>query len=140
MTIRTTILAFSVIILILFLIITGISIWQYTRYKIVDGTAICNVPERCLLVFNYKNPRGEQKTNVSAISFQEINQTGVFSVQVAYTLNPQGDPKDFFLIGSPFHVFIGTKSMLLIYVTLAFLAALICISFIPGLYSVRQKI
>jgi hypothetical protein len=77
---------------------------------------------------------------VSQISFQEIQQSGVFSVKVAYSLDKNGtDAEDYFLIGSPFHVFLGTKNMLLIYITLTFFAGLICISFLPGLYKQAKK-
>lgn len=140
--IQYTLVSFSVVIFLLFIIISVISIWQYTKYKIVDGTAICedNIVDRCLLVFNYLTQQNEQKTKVSPISFQEIQQSGIFSVKVAYSLDKNGtDANDYFLIGSPFHVFLGTKNMLLIYITLTFFAGLICISFLPGLYKQQKK-
>jgi hypothetical protein len=42
------------------------------------------------------------------------------------------------VIGSPYHVFIGTKSMVVIYTILSFLALLICVSFLPA-FSSKSK-
>jgi len=139
---KQTILVFSVLIFILFFIITVLSAVQYSRYKITDGTAICEeFLNRCLLSFHYLDAHGDVKTKVSPIAYHEINQSGVFSVKVAYAKpsNDHEDPTDFFVVGSPYHVFLGTKSMLVIYIILTFLAFLICLSFMPGLYSSTKK-
>lgn len=132
---KITILSLSILIFIFFVLILGISIFQYRRYKIVNGLVVCvEFIDRCLLAFNYKDTKGEVATHVSPIAYDEINRSGVFQVSVAHTLNQDGRPDDFFVIGSPFHVFLGTKSMLIIYLVLTFLSLLVCLSFIPGLY------
>jgi len=129
-----TIVIFSILIFILFLIITSISGFQYSRYKIVDGTATCEAfVNRCLLVFPYVDGTGASRTKVSPIAFSEINQAGIWSVKVVYRLTDDGkDTNDFFILGSPFHVFLGTKSMFLIYLILTILSGLICLSYIPA--------
>jgi hypothetical protein len=136
---KQTIIAFAIIICLLFIALTIISIIQYTKYKIVDGIAVCvEFVDRCVLSFTYKDKNNEEQKYVSPIAFDEIQRSGVFNVQVAYTLTKDGQPDDFFIIGSPFHVFLGTKTMLLIYIILSFVSLLICLSFIPGLYQ-KQK-
>ena len=131
---KQTIVVFSVVIFVLFLIITIIASVQYSRYKIVDGTAICEeFFNRCLLSFPYLDQSGQTKTKVSPIAYNEIHQSGVFSVKVAYRPPAETDqsPSEFFIIGSPYHVFLGTKSMIVIYSILTFLALLISVSFLP---------
>lgn len=137
---KQTILVFSILIFLLFLIITIIASVQYSRYKIVDGTAICEeFFNRCLLSFHYENGEGEVKTLTTPIAYNEINQSGVFSVKVAFQPPASAaPPSNFFVIGSPYHVFIGTKSMVVIYTILSFLALLICVSFLPA-FSSKSK-
>ena len=137
---KQTILVFSILIFLLFLIITIIASVQYSRYKIVDGTAICEeFFNRCLLSFHYENGEGEVKTLTTPIAYHEINQSGVFSVKVAFQPPTSASPpSNFFVIGSPYHVFIGTKSMVVIYTILSFLALLICVSFLPA-FSSKSK-
>jgi len=136
---QQTIVVFTVLIFVFFVTITVLSGVQYSRYKIVDGTAICEeFVNKCLLSFPYQDQNGLVRTKVSPIAFHEINQSGVFNVKVAYrpppptsSSTPSLEPSDFFVIGSPYHTFLGTKSLFLIYLTLSFLAFLICLSFLP---------
>lgn len=136
--VKKTVLAFSILIFLLFLGITIIASVQYSRYKLVDGTAICEeFFNRCLLSFQYQDSDGNVKTKTSPIAYHEINQSGIFSVKVAY--RPPAvirEPSEFFVIGSPYHVFIGTKSMVVIYTILTFLALLISMSFLPAFSAV----
>lgn len=138
--VKQTVLVFSVLIFLLFLTITIIASVQYSRYKVVDGTAICEeFFNRCLLSFNYMDADGNVKTKTSPIAYNEINQSGVFSVKVAFRPPARhDDPADFFIIGSPYHVFVGTKSMVVIYTILTFLALLICVSFLPAFSAVSN--
>jgi len=139
---KQTILVFSVVIFVLFLVMTILASVQYSQYKIVDGTAICEeFFNRCLLSFHYENASGEVKTKVSPIAYNEIHQSGVFSVRVAFRPSKNEDeaPSDFFIIGSPYHVFLGTKSMIIMYSILTFMALLICVSFLPAFYRPLKK-
>lgn len=138
---KSTILVFSVIILVLFSIITILASVQYSQYKVVDGTAICEeFFNRCLLSFPYQDASGDVKTKVSPIAYNEIHQSGVFSVRVAYKMAKEAtEPSEFFIVGSPYHVFLGTKSMVVMYAILTFLALLICLSFLPA-FSGPQKV
>ena len=134
---KQTVLVFSILIFLLFLTITIIASVQYSKYKIVDCTAICEeFFNRCLLSFNYENNQGQVRTKTAPIAYHEISQSGVFSVKVAFQ-PPEGNdpPSNFFVIGSPYHVFIGTKSMVVIYTILTFLALLISVSFMPAFSS-----
>jgi hypothetical protein len=134
---KQTVLVFSILIFLLFLTITIIASVQYSKYKIVDGTAICEeFFNRCLLSFNYENTQGQVRTKTSPIAYNEINQSGVFNVKVAFQPPVNNEPpSNFFVIGSPYHVFLGTKSMVVIYTILTFLALLISVSFLPAFSS-----
>lgn len=137
---QTTIIVLSILIFILFVVITIISGMQYSRYTIVDGTAICEESSnQCTLSFPYIDTYQHVKTKISTIAFSDIHQTGVFNVKVAFrppTVS-HDDVQEYFIVGSPHHIFLGTKSMLLIYILLTLLALFICISFIPQLYPTK---
>lgn len=127
------ILIFSVLIFILFLYIMILSIIQYKQYTLTTGTAKCtdkNVASSCILSFEYQVPNGTIKKYEKLMSFEELNQEGTFSVDVAYKLN--GDSIDkVYIIGSNFHIFLGTQNNVIIYSILSFLALILVCSLIP---------
>lgn len=129
---RITIISFSFLILILFILILTISVIQYQHFKVVDGTAVCEeFVNRCILTFEYTNSMNEPVRKTSLIGFREINQEGIFQVKVAYRLK-NDQLEEFFVIGSPYHVFLGTKNMVIIYSLLTLFSLVICLSFIPS--------
>lgn len=130
--VRNTIIAFSITIFLLFVVILSISVIQYQHFKIVDGNAVCEeFFNRCVLSFEYDDGKGNLHKKTSIIGYKEINQDGIFSVKVAYRLDADGKLGEYFILGSPYHVFLGTKNMVIIYSILSIFSLLICISFIP---------
>ena len=110
-----------------------LSIIQYKQYTLTPGTAKCadkNVGSSCILSFEYQVPNGTIKKYKKLMSFEELNQEGIFSVDVAYKLN--GDSIDkVYIIGSNFHIFLGTQNNVIIYSILSFLALILVCSLIP---------
>lgn len=130
--VRATLVVLSIIIFLLFLVILSISIVQYQHFKIADGTAICEeFLNRCVLQFDYDNGTGQPVTKTSVLGYQEIQRDGVFNVKVAYRVGSDQSLQEYFIIGSPYHVFLGTKNMVIIYSVLTVFSLLIVLSFIP---------
>ncbi len=125
------IFVFSIFVFVLFVFILSISVSQYLNYEITDGTAYCSEElNTCNLKFIYMNSKMEPITEKKVIAFENINQSGVFSVQVAYTV--KDDKVDrFFIVGSPQNVYLGTPTYIIVYSILCFLSLLVILLMIP---------
>ena len=125
------IFVFSIFVFILFVFILSISVSQYLNYKVTDGTASCSEQlNNCLLKFEWKDSKGEVHTEKKVISYENINQSGVFSVQVAYKVNNDNLDR-FLIIGSPWNVYLGTTTYIIVYSILSFLSLLVILMMIP---------
>ena len=125
------IFVFSIFVFVLFVFILSISVSQYLNYQVTDGTAYCSDElNRCRLKFIWTNSKNEPITENRVVSYQNINQNGVFSVQVAYTV--KNDKIDrFMIVGSPWNVYIGTSTYIIVYSILSFLSLLVVLLMIP---------
>jgi hypothetical protein len=127
------IFVFSIFVFVLFVFILSISVSQYLNYKVVDGTAFCSEElDRCNLKFSWTNSNGETVNEQRVTSFDTIGQNGVFSVEVAYTVNDDGNSIDRYLvIGSPKYVYLGTQTYIIVYSILSFLSLIVIMLMIP---------
>lgn len=125
------IFVFSIFVFILFVFILSISVSQYLNYKVTDGTAYCSEElNNCRLKFDWKDSKGESHSENKIVSYQNINQAGVFSVKVAYKV--KNDTIDrFLIIGSPWNVYLGTSTYIIVYSILSFLSLLVVLMMIP---------
>jgi len=128
-------------IFILFVVILSLSVHQFMYYKTTQGTVLCqHLTSRCILSFNYYDSSGNEHSKLSPIGYDEIGQDGVFTVQVAYHYNKNdNDLHDFFIIGSNYHMFLGTQNLIIIYSILSFISLLVCLTFFPILSSSSKE-
>lgn len=119
-----------IVIFILFVIILSVSVHQFMYYKIVEGTLICSgTMNRCVVYFNYMDPTtNTMESKVGLIGYNDIGETGTFSVKVAYHMNETDTSlTDYFIVGSRYHLFLGTTNMIIVYSILSFIMLVICI-------------
>ena len=127
---QITIFMLCIVIFVLFVILLSVSVHQYMYYQIVDGTLICSeISHRCVLYFNYVDPNTQKtETKVGLVGYQDIGETGTFSVKVAYHMNTTDTSlTDYFIIGSNYHLFLGTANMIIVYSILSFITLVICL-------------
>lgn len=140
---QLSIFTMCVVIFILFVIILSISVHQYMYYKITDGTLICSDKgKRCALYFTYINENTKKPENkIGMVGYNDIGESGVFSVKVAYHSNKNDTTiTDYFIIGSKYHLFLGTTNMIIVYAILSFITLIICICMAPMLrYDINHK-
>ena len=127
----TPILIFSILIFGLFVWIMSLAVIQYMNFTLTTGTIVCEKPDNagatCVLTFEY----GDNKRQTERISFDEIGETGTFTVDIAYHLDNDGKVEKTFILGSNKSTFLGTQNNVIIYSVLSFLSLILVISLVP---------
>lgn len=125
------IFVFSIFVFILFVFILVIAVTQYLNYKVTDGTVYASEElNRCLVKFNWTNSKGESMPENRVTAYQNIGQNGVFAVKIAYTVDDDKVDR-FLIIGSPWNVYLGTTTYIIVYSILSFLSLLVVLLMIP---------
>lgn len=123
------ILIFSILIFGLFVWIMALTVIQYMNFTLTTGTIVCEKIENssavCMLTFDYG-----KETYKERISFDEIGESGTFTVDVAYHLE-DGKVDKKYILGSNKSTFLGTQNNVIIYSVLSFLSLILVISLIP---------
>lgn len=125
---------FSTFILILFIYLLTLTVIQFMNYVLTTGFAECNSVDgksSCKLTFDYRTSGGDVKEATKLISYDEIGQSGKFTVDVAYKLNEDDKIDNFYVVGSNTKPFLGTQNNVIIYSILSFLSLILMMSLIP---------